>query len=395
MLIVGLSGGADSVALLSMLRKQGHDCVAAHCNFGLRGAEADRDLEFSREMAARLGATFVSVRFDTRAVMAERGISAEMACRELRYEFFEKVRREYGAEAIAVAHHRDDNIETFFLNLLRGSGLHGLRAMLPRSGRIIRPLLHMSRAEILDYLAAQGLDYVTDSTNAECDFARNRLRNEVLPALYARFPDAPEAIARSIDHLQGYEALLGQYLPENPTLEQIKRSASPSTLLHERLAPTGFNRAQTDAMLSATSGARFYSPTHRAEISYGELTVTPLDATEPHRPRLSGRIRPAAEFRLPGSDTICLDAKAREGNPRWELRPWRTGDRMRPFGLKGSKLVSDIFADAKVPSALRGSQYVLTRDDTIIWVVGIRASAHFPVTARTTEYIEIHADSQP
>lgn len=392
-LIVGLSGGADSVALLSMMRREGHDCVAVHCHFGLRGAEADRDLDFARAMASRLGAEFTSIKFDTRAVMAERGISAEMACRDLRYEFFEKTRREHQADYIAVAHHRDDNIETFFLNLMRGAGLHGLRGMLPESGRIIRPLLSMSRQQILRYLEEQGLDYVTDSTNAESDFTRNRLRNEVLPVLYRHFPDAPEAIARAIDHLRGYEALFNQFRPQNLTLDEIKRSAAPATLLHEQLAPAGFNSTQTEAMLTASSGAVFLSPTHRAEINYGRLSVMPLDRDEAPRPRLHGSIKPIGDFGKPQPGVLYLDSAAMDGSPRWELRPYRTGDRMRPFGMKGSKLLSDLFAAARLSASQRRAQYVLTRNDVIIWAVGLRASAHFPVTDRSTEYIEIHAET--
>ena len=392
-LIDALSGGSDSVALLSLLRSLGRECVAVHCHFGLRGAEADRDLEFSRGMARRLGAEFVSVRFNTRAMMADRGISAEMACRDLRYAFFERVRREPHADFIAVAHHSDDNIETFFLNLLRGAGLHGLRGMLPKSGRIIRPLLGFSRRQILQYLQEQGLDYITDSTNAESDFARNRLRNDVLPVLYRHFPDASAAIARSIAHLRGYEALFDQFRPRDLSLEEIRSSAAPSTLIHEQLAPAGFNSAQTEAMLTASSGSVFLSPTHRAEIDYGQLTVTPVDNGSARRPRLRGSVRPIAEFGAPQSGVLYLDSAAMEGSPRWELRPWRKGDRMRPFGMKGSKLLSDLFASARLTAAQRRAQHVLTRNDVIIWAVGLRASAHFPVTARSTEYIEIHAET--
>lgn len=155
---VALSGGADSSALLAVLRALGYPCIALHCHFGLRGSEADRDLRFSRRLAERLGAEFRFIRFDTRSHMRQRRISVEMACRELRYQWFERVRLETGVQAIAVGHHREDNIETFFLNLLRGSGLHGLRAMLPRRGQIVRPLLNVTRDDILDYLRAEQID---------------------------------------------------------------------------------------------------------------------------------------------------------------------------------------------------------------------------------------------
>ncbi|MDE5913749.1 MAG: tRNA lysidine(34) synthetase TilS, partial [Muribaculaceae bacterium] len=130
-----------------------------------------------------------------------------------------------------------------------------------------------------------------------------------------------------------------------------------------------------------------------AEIDYGQLTVTPVDDDSVRRPRLRGSVKPIAEFGAPQSGVLYLDSAAMEGSPRWELRPWRKGDRMRPFGMKGSKLLSDLFASARLTAAQRRSQHVLTRNDVIIWAVGLRASAHFPVTARSTEYIEIHAET--
>ncbi len=389
--IVGLSGGADSVALLSLLTLMGCRCVAVHCHFGLRGAEADRDMEHARKIARTLGAEFVGTRFDTRAEMAARSISAEMACRDLRYSFFEQERVSRGARFIAVAHHRDDNIETLFLNLLRGSGLHGLRGMKPRSGHVIRPLLECTRAQLLEHLHEHALDYVTDSTNASSDFTRNRLRNEVLPVLYAAFPDAPEAITRSLNHLRGNEALYDSLLPHDASLQQIKDSASPSTLIHELLSPLGFNSSQTAAMLSAGSGSTFTSPTHRAEINRGNLEVTPLGHVDPGRPRLSGSIISPAEF-SPREGTLYLDAAAMEDNPVWELRPARTGDRMRPFGMKGSRLLSDMYASARFSPARKRRQWVLTRNGTILWAVGLRASAHFPVTPSTSRIIMIHEE---
>ncbi|MDE7443098.1 MAG: tRNA lysidine(34) synthetase TilS, partial [Muribaculaceae bacterium] len=163
--IVGLSGGADSVALLSALRALNYRCVAAHCNFSLRGKEADRDQHHAQTIAMQLDAEWRTVKFDTKSYMQANGVSAEMACRELRYEWFNRLLEDAEAEAIAVAHHRDDNVETFLLNLLRGAGIHGLRGMKPRNGHVIRPMLNCTRAEVTNYLSTKGLTFVTDSTN--------------------------------------------------------------------------------------------------------------------------------------------------------------------------------------------------------------------------------------
>lgn len=385
--IVGLSGGADSAALLAVLSELGYRCIAVHCNFGLRGAEADRDMEYSQALAVvRFGAEFRSVRFDTAAHMAARGISAEMACRELRYDYFERLRVETGAEAIAVGHHREDNVETFFLNLLRGSGLHGLRGMLPKRGYIIRPLLKVSKAEILDYLSENGIDYVTDSSNLLNNFKRNRLRNSVLPLLEREFPGAAEAIGRSLANLRGNEELYNSLLPERrDSLEGVT-----STLLHEWLAPMGFNADLCGRILSATAGATFDSPSHRLTLCPGgRYVVEPLDAVA-ERPRLSGCIynRPAAFSHVRG--VLYMDADAVEAiSPIWELRPWEPGDRMRPFGMKGTKLVSDLLAEAGIPASHRPQTYVLTINDEIVWAVGVRASALYPVTSETKRIIEI------
>ncbi|MDE6491207.1 MAG: tRNA lysidine(34) synthetase TilS, partial [Muribaculaceae bacterium] len=203
--IVGLSGGADSVALLATLTALGYRCVAAHCNFGLRGEESIRDRDHSRAIADRLGCEWITTEFNTRAYMLQNGISLEMACRDLRYNWFAEQLNALGAQAIAVAHHRDDNIETLMLNLLRGSGIRGLRGMRPRNGDIIRPLLECTRSDITAYLERRAIPYITDSSNLENDVARNRLRNIVLPCIYREFPQAPDTISRTIAILAGTE----------------------------------------------------------------------------------------------------------------------------------------------------------------------------------------------
>lgn len=382
--VVALSGGADSSALLAILCELGYRCVAVHCHFGLRGAEADRDMEHSRKLASRLGAEFREVRFDTQAYMREHGVSAEMACRDLRYDFFEKIRRETQATAIAVGHHREDNVETFFLNLLRGSGIHGLRGMLPRRDHIVRPLLNEPKSELVNYLASRGIDYVEDSTNAENDFKRNRLRNVVLPLLEREFPGASDAIVRSLECLRGNEELYNSLLP--PMSDSLE-GVSP-TLLHEWLAPYGFNSSQCRQMLEAQSGAEFVSPTHKLTLCPGRKFWVAADATC-RVPTLAQRvIQPPVKFE-PG--VLCLDADKAQGE--FQLRRWREGDRMRPFGMKGTKLVSDILAEAGIPASERKNFYVLTLDDDIIWVPGIRASALYPVTDKTTKILEIRHEN--
>lgn len=181
--VVGLSGGPDSVALLAALTRLGYRCVAAHCHYGLRGAESDRDRNHALGIARSLGAEWRETAFDTRAYCRLHSLGLEEGCRELRYGWFHTLARELDAQAIAVAHHRADRIETMLINLLRGTGLSGLRGIRPRNGMVVRPLLGATRRQIDAFLLAEGLEGVTDSSNLADDFLRNRLRHNVVPAL--------------------------------------------------------------------------------------------------------------------------------------------------------------------------------------------------------------------
>lgn len=383
--IVGLSGGADSAALLAVLTSLGYRCVAVHCHFGLRGDEADRDRDHSEKLARKSGTDYREVEFNTKRYMAGHGVSAEMACRALRYDFFEKLRCECEAEAIAVGHHREDNIETFFLNLLRGSGIHGLRGMLPKNGKIIRPLLEVSRQEIEEYLSSQGITYVTDSTNLDNDFKRNKLRNLILPLIEAEFPGAMDAVDRSIANLRGNERLYNALLP---TRRDSLEGVTP-TLLHEWLSPLGFNSDQCRQILTASTGAQFRSATCRLTVCPDRRYVVDELNAEINKPRLTGRIIERPQNFSPQKGVIYLDADQLPENSRWELRKWRPGDRMKPFGMKGSKLVADILAEAGIAASRRYESFVLTLNDEIIWAVGVRASALYPITDKTLRIIEI------
>ena len=181
--LVGVSGGADSIALLTILVESGYSCIAAHCNFHLRGDESLRDEQFVREYTRKLDVPFLMTDFDTRKYAADRHLSIEMAARELRYGWFEEQRAATGAQAVAVAHHRDDSVETLLMNLVRGTGIRGMSGIRPRNGFVVRPLLAVSREDILEWLAGRGLTYVTDSTNLSDAYTRNFIRLRVLPLL--------------------------------------------------------------------------------------------------------------------------------------------------------------------------------------------------------------------
>jgi tRNA(Ile)-lysidine synthase len=253
--LVALSGGADSVALLLVLHNLGYKCQAIHCNFHLRGEESNRDEEFVTSLCKILGITLDIVHFDTTEYAKSHGISIEMAARELRYDAFEKQRKLIDAQAIAVAHHRDDSAETLLLNLVRGTGIRGLRGIQPKNGYIIRPLLCVGREDIIDYLKWRGQDFITDSTNLTSDYTRNKIRLEVIPKLAEINPSIKESLAGTAQRVSEAELIyrhaVGEAVKRVKTensidIELLKKEIAPATLLHEILSPLGFNSKQTE-----------------------------------------------------------------------------------------------------------------------------------------------------
>lgn len=412
--LVAVSGGADSVALLSVLTELGYACEALHCNFGLRGDESERDMHHAEQVAQALHCPLSVKRFDVKARCSATGESVEMACRELRYAWFDEELRRRGAQAIAVGHHRDDNIETFMLNLLRGSGLAGLAAMSYRNEReVVRPLLDVSRAMVTDYLSERGLTYVTDSTNASDEYRRNRLRNKVLPLLYELFPGAPDTIAASLSHLadnrrlyrKGIAALTAPAIGADGAIN-VRRliadhgTADATLLLFELLRPALFNMTHAAdivrAVAAGRSGMRISSATTEMMLSYGVLRTVPrhsaaadeavtisldgnTDITAPIA--ISVSTEHVAAFDANGLDdnTLVLDSAALAGNPTWQLRHPRRGDKMRPYGMRQQRLLSEIFKKRHIAADKRASVWLLTRNDVIIWAIGVRTSAEFNI----------------
>ena len=410
LVLVGLSGGADSVALLGVLVRLGYPCRALHCNFHLRGDESDRDEAFARQFADSLGVPFVKVDFDTRGYAAIHQESIEMAARSLRYRWFEEQRQAFNAEAIAVAHHRDDSVETLLMNLLRGSGIRGLGGIRPRNGQVVRPLLAVSRAEIEEWLQAQGWGYVTDSSNLSDAYTRNFIRLRVLPLLEQLNPAARETIARSAAHLSAAEQLYAYTVEEarkavfitadSLSIEALMRYPSPETLLYEWLRPLGFSRIVVGELfesLTGLSGKQFYSATHQVLKDRERLYIAPLQEPSAWQPieipvatgeltqplRLSFQLMErTSDFQLErASDTAYFDAEKLPG--RLTLRLPQTGDWFVPFGMRGRKKLSDFFADQKMNRWEKLRQPLLCAGESIVWVVGRRTDDRFRVGEET------------
>ena len=425
--ILALSGGADSVALMRVLLALGYRVEAVHCNFRLRGEESDRDEQFVKNLCQKLHIPLHLIHFDTAEYASLHQVSIEMAARELRYRYFDQLRKDIGAETVCVAHHHDDAVETFLMNLLRGAGIHGLTGIRPRNGHIVRPLLSVSRQDILQYLDSIGQDYVTDSTNLQPDVLRNKLRLQLVPLLEQLYPGASDNIARSAAYLSEAEKIynaswstLGAQWGLSPLCEAretqggspqcatlplstLKSFPSPLCLLHEWLSPLGFNRSQIDqilASLDAVSGREFASDSHILVIDRESVVVEPLSAPmkpivipEPGNYRIDGQrlLKIESTSVITVSKTLdCATLDLSKVQFPLTLRPVREGDAFCPFGMEGRKLVSDFLTDRKLSILEKRRQLVVTdATGVILWLIGLRTDNRFRVSDQTTAIVRL------
>ena len=415
--VVGLSGGADSTALLKVLLALGYRCITVHCNFHLRGAESDRDQKFVEELCQNLGVELIVCSYDTASYAKEKGISIEMAARELRYADFERIMNERGASAICIAHHRDDSVETVLLNLIRGTGLRGLTGIKPKNGNIIRPLLCISRQEIEEYLKEIDQPYITDSTNLETDYTRNKIRLELLPLMRSINPSADSSIEGTALHLQQAYTFYSQAIEQartqvltaddgNLTIDIAKLKVVPSAqaLLFELLSPLGFNDAQiTDiaASLDSQPGTEFASATHRIVKDRDVFIVSPIEMKTFSNIAFSAKDGVSVDLydgRTLSVSTASADTPISKDpavatfdadliDSPLLVREWKVGDWFIPFGMKGRKLVSDYLTDCKISAAERKKQIVVTHNNDIIWVVGLRSDNRYRIDKNTTQQL--------
>ena len=402
--IVALSGGADSVALLLLLKNGGFNIHAAHCNFHLRGEESDRDEAFCEQLCADENIPFHRAHFDTREYADLHKVSIEMAARELRYRWFEQLRQDIGAAGICVAHHRDDSVETVLLNLVRGTGLRGLTGIQPRNGNILRPLLCVSRVEIEAFLAEKGQKYVTDSTNLEADVQRNIVRLEVLPLRKRLNPAVAENIQRTAENLAEAQQVLNVAIANINSsnilnLSDLENYGSSEYLAFEWLKKYGFNGNQVRQILDAETGKIISSATGYDVLKdRGRLIVEP--ALQPFKSmripeegtyflgdnaRFSVRKKPVCVSKEPHVAT--LDA-AKVSFPL-TIRRVEEGDWMVPYGMKGKKLLSDLMTDLKMTVFEKRRQLVVVDSQgVVLWALGLRVAGFAAVSTATSEVLE-------
>lgn len=403
--LVALSGGADSVALLRVLLQLGYRCEAAHCNFHLRGAESDRDEAFVACLCETLRVPLHKADFQTKEYAAERGISIEMAARELRYAWFESLLPVCGARVIAVAHHRDDSVETFLLNLVRGTGIKGLKGIAAVNGRVVRPMLGVSRADILDYLEALQQDYVTDSTNLVDEYMRNKIRLNVLPLLRELNPSVDDTLAETAMRLSDTSAVYQQAMHE--AVQRVRKEncisiagllaeVAPQALLYELLYPLGFNSAQVGEVfrsLKAESGRRFLSKEWELLKDRDFLLLRPVGGEYP-APELLVQEADKDSVEIEKDNRIAfLDADT--VMQPLVLRKWQSGDAFVPFGMKGKKSVRNYLKDRKKTLFEKENQYVVFNvSGEVVWLVNERIDDRFKVTGKTQRVLVLRIKNQ-
>lgn len=420
--LLAVSGGRDSVALVHLMKMLGNPFAIAHCNFKLRGEESDRDEAFVCNLANSLSVMCHTVSFDTTAYAKTHGESIEEAARHLRYEWFAELCSTHYYSCLVTAHHLDDSIETVFLNLLRGTGLQGMHGILPisemhfRHGilRVVRPLLSFSRDEIDTFVSKNSLQFVEDSTNDELNARRNILRLRVFPILKDEFPTFRSVMQSNIERFLATEHLYSEYINNLKTrlfstyqsrvignmheylalqIDRIEQYCEPETLLYELLRPYGFDFSTVCDLLRKPhrSGALFISATHEATFNQNILYIGERDDAAP---KLTIRIDsmdgiPSVELlkRLPANEIIIDESKV---SLPLKTRTWNAGDRFYPFGMNQAKLVSDFLKDQKLILLEKKKVEVLVDSlDRIIWVVGLRLDNRFCIDANSTSSIKI------
>lgn len=412
--LLAVSGGPDSMAMTHLFLNAGLRISVAHCNFGLRAAESDREEQFVQAWMTEKSIPVYTQKFNTRSYAEEQGLSIQLAARELRYHWFEELRQQIGARWIATAHHLDDSRETLLINLLRGTGIAGLAGIPARTGNIIRPLLFATRQEIEDYLRMHNIPFVVDSSNLHADYLRNQLRLEIIPALRRAWPGWDASFADTLARLSFAAGVFRKKMQEEEKKRFVKSGDAwhistsdlppdeeTAQLLYELLKGYGFNLDQTREMtqaLSKTPGRLFLSNTHRITIERGFLELSPLREAETE---LLAEVFPETQQIHTGAYTLSfskVDIRDFRGftpgnTSAWFdfhklsfpliIRRWRQGDRIQPLGMKGWQKISDLFVQAKLTKAQKENLPLLCCADEVIWVPGLRSSERYKVDSHT------------
>lgn len=414
-ILLAVSGGIDSVVLCRLFHQAGYAFAIAHCNFQLRGEESDKDELFVADLAKQYKVPFHGSRFSTSFYAEQHNVSIQVAARELRYNWFEELRNEHTYSYVATAHHQDDEIETFFINLVRGTGISGLRGMLEKRERIVRPLLFTTKKEIVSYAKKEDISYREDSSNLCDTYTRNKIRHHVIPLLKELNSKALANMIASIANLRDVEHIFLERIAEvkkemivkennyvKITIEKLKKLNPLGTYLFELLKDFGFNASTVEDIknsLDHSAGKIFYSNTHKLLKDRSYLLVKPREYEQPFIKEeflieaavhkidkpicLQFEIIKKADWTVPSSTkSACLDYN----QLRFPLllRKWKQGDSFQPQGMKGKKKLSDFLIDLKVSRMDKENTWVLCSGKDIVWVIGYRIDERYKVHVNTS-----------
>lgn len=417
-ILVGVSGGIDSVVLLDLLDKAGFAVSIAHCNFRLRGADSDLDEHFVEGLARKYDVPVFKTSFDTVDYARENKISVEMAARELRYNWFEMIRSTHHFDHIAVAHHRDDQVETFFLNLTRGTGVNGLIGMRPKNGKIVRPLLFASRDDIEHYRHEHFLDFREDLSNQTTEYQRNKIRHNLLPVMDSLNPSFREALIKTMSYLEDFSTICDHAIQqtwervavrkENDyyiSIPELKLLDPLRTYLFEFLKPYGFNSmvvGEVVSSLDGISGKQFFSPGYRLIHDRDALILTKLrpetrkqyyleegvqEVTFPVHLKVSVLHR-TGNFKIPESTFVAYIDRDQIQFPLL-IRRWQQGDYFKPLGMKGLKKISDYFIDIKLSLTEKENVWILANGEQVVWIIGYRLDDRYKITSGTQHVLKL------
>ncbi len=417
-IVLGVSGGVDSMVMMDLFLKAGYKVAAAHCNFGLRGEESDKDQVFVAERCEKFNIRLHTKLFDTVNYAKDKGISLQMAARDLRYEWFEMLLADNGYSSVAIAHNKNDLAETFLLNLVRGTGIRGLTGIKAKTNNIIRPLLFASRNEILDYAEANMVPFREDSSNLDIKYTRNRIRHNIIPEFEKISPSFINRLYETSERLKDVENIYSATLSKkfdqlcNQSGEECRIEINSllalhplATHLYELLRKWNFSRELVPDIISslaASPGKKFYSPSHRIVKDRDHLIVTPLPAETVNRYYVEeevekldhplkvrfARTKNYSGFKIPANrKTACLDLDLLHFP--LIIRKWQKGDYFQPLGLNGLKKLSDFFIDNKLSLVEKEKVWLLTSNNRIAWIMGHRIDDRFKITERTKEILMI------
>lgn len=422
--LLTVSGGMDSILMCELFHLAKLKFGIAHCNFQLRGNDSSKDEAFVKSIAKRYNVEFHSIKFDTESFSKTNKISTQIAARELRYEWFDKIKKQYQYNYIATAHHQNDSIETILINITRGTGISGLHGILPKQGAIIRPLLFTTKEEIEAYIKKNKIKYREDKSNASEKYIRNKIRHQIIPRLKEINPSLEKTFSNNIDHIRDVETIFKKEINRqrlllvkktpNSTSEEYRisikalKNLSPiNTYLYELLSPFNFNATTVNKLvlaLNGISGKQFISETHLLIKDRDFLIIEKKDNSA--KKKIPSIIKIKENQKKITFDGGIITVKKTESKEiiaadniaqldfnkltfPLEIRKWESGDVFYPLGMKGKKKLSDFFIDKKLSLPKKSNTWILTSAGKVVWIMGLRIDNRFKISNKTQKVITI------